>query len=77
MSISAAPADPVPIPRFGKRRCRSVVGEIDEAGLLDATAAPLAGSGEVNAILNATDLPERQAWPCFVARVEEILAASG
>lgn len=53
----------------------TVVGEIEEAGLLEATGAALEGRADVSAILAATDLPAGQGWPEFLDRVEEILAA--
>ena len=52
-----------------------MVGEIEEAGLLDATGAVLEGAADIPAILAATDLPAGQGWPAFLDRVEEILAA--
>ena len=53
----------------------TVVDEIEEAGLLEATGAVLEGSADISAILAATDLPADQGWPAFLDRVEEILAA--
>jgi len=53
----------------------TVVGEIEEAGLLDATGAALEGPADIAAILAATDLPAGRGWPAFLDRVEEILAA--
>ncbi|HEU0171020.1 MAG TPA: nitrate- and nitrite sensing domain-containing protein [Acidimicrobiales bacterium] len=51
----------------------TVVGEIEESGLLEATGAALEGPADISAILAAADLPE--GWPAFLGRVEEILAA--
>jgi Nitrate and nitrite sensing len=51
----------------------TVLGEIEEAGLLEATGAALAGTTDINAILEATDLADGQ-WPAFLDGVEEILA---
>jgi hypothetical protein len=53
----------------------TVAGEIEEAGLLEATGAVLDGPADIPAILAATDLPAGQGWPAFLDRVEEILAA--
>jgi hypothetical protein len=52
-----------------------VVGEIDRAGLLEATRAPLDGETDLAAIMQARDVAEGRAWPAFLDRVEEILAA--
>jgi hypothetical protein len=53
----------------------TVVGEIDEAGLLEETGAALDGPTDIAAILGAVNLPEGHGWPAFLDRVEEILAA--
>jgi Nitrate and nitrite sensing len=53
----------------------TVVGEIDEAGLLEATGAALEGQADIAAMLDAADLSEGQGWPAFLDRVGEILAA--
>jgi hypothetical protein len=53
----------------------TVAGEIEEAGLLEATGAVLDGPADIPAILAATDLPAGEGWPAFLDRVEEILAA--
>jgi Nitrate and nitrite sensing len=53
----------------------TVVGEIEEAGLLEATGAVLEGPADISAVLAATDLRGGQGWPAFLDRVEEILAA--
>jgi hypothetical protein len=53
----------------------AVLGEIEDAGLLEATGAALEGPTDVAAILGATDLAAGQSWPTFLDAVEEILAA--
>lgn len=53
----------------------TVVGEVDEAGLLQATGAVLEGPADVSSILDAADLPDGKGWPAFLDRVEDTLAA--
>jgi hypothetical protein len=53
----------------------TVVGEVEEAGLLEAAGSAMDGTGDVPVIMGAADLLEDQAWPAFLDRVEEILAA--
>jgi hypothetical protein len=52
----------------------TVVGEVDEAGLLEAAGRAMDGSGDVTAILGAVDVLEDQGWPAFLDRVEQALA---
>jgi len=52
----------------------TVVGQIEDAGLLEVTGAALDGPADVAAILAAVDLPDGQGWPAFLDRVEQILA---
>jgi phage tail protein X len=55
----------------------TVLAEIEEAGLLDATGAALAGPTNVAAVLDATELAVGQSWPTFLDSVEEILSTEG
>jgi Nitrate and nitrite sensing len=51
----------------------TVVGGIEESGLLDATGAALDGSVDLAAILLATEVPS-SSWSAFLNSVEEALA---
>lgn len=51
----------------------TVVGEIEQSGLIEATGAALEGTTDIAAILTAVDLAEDQGWPAFLDRVEQIL----
>jgi nitrate/nitrite sensing protein len=53
----------------------TVVGQVEEAGLLESTGAVLGGSADVSTILASVDLTEGQGWSAFLDRVEDILAA--
>jgi Sigma-70 region 2 len=53
----------------------TVVGQLEEAGLLESTGAVLGGSADVSTILASVDLTDGQGWPAFLDRVEDILAA--
>ena len=54
----------------------TVVGEVEETGLLDAATAALDGPGDLSAILGATDLlVHDQGWRTFLDSVEESLAS--
>ena len=53
----------------------TVVGEVEEAGLLEAAGSAMDGTGDVPVIMGAAALLEGQGWPAFLDRVEETLAA--
>ena len=54
----------------------TVVGEVEETGLLDAAATALAGPGDLSVILGATDLlVHDHGWQAFLDSVEEALAS--
>jgi hypothetical protein len=52
----------------------TVLGEIEEAGLLETTGAALEGRVDLAAILAAVDVRAGEGWPEFLDSVEEILA---
>jgi hypothetical protein len=53
----------------------TVVGEVGETGLLEAAGSAMDGTVDLTVIMDATDQLQNQAWPAFLDRVEETLAA--
>jgi hypothetical protein len=54
-----------------------VVGEVEAAGLLEATGGAVDGMADISLILDAADALEDEGWPAYLDRVEETLAAEG
>lgn len=52
----------------------TVVGEVEAAGLLEATGSATDGMVDVSRILDAAEALEDEGWPAFLDRVEETLA---
>jgi hypothetical protein len=55
----------------------TVVGEVEEAGLLEASGSAVDGIADVALILDAAEALEDEGWPAFLDRVEETLAEEG
>jgi hypothetical protein len=55
----------------------TVVGEIEDSGLLDVVATALEGPINIADLLDAVELPADQGWPDFLDRVEQQLATAG
>lgn len=52
----------------------TAIAEVEESGLLELTAAALAGRPDIAAILAAVELDEDEGWPAYLDRVGAIVA---
>jgi hypothetical protein len=53
----------------------TVVGEVEETGLLEAAESAIYGTVDLAVLVDATEHLQAQAWPAFLDSVEETLAA--
>lgn len=52
----------------------TVVGEVEETGLLDLAETAVEGTGDLNELMEGSEVLDEESWPAFLDAVEEVLA---